>query len=325
MTLLVANNVVVEYQRGGRTIRAVDKVSLEVEKGTMLGVVGESGSGKSTLALSILGLLPRNGRVVEGSIDFGGTRLTDLSEAEWLGVRGRRIGMVFQGAMNSLNPVRRVIDQVVEPIKAHQPQTRKAGAIDRASELLTLVGIPTERHNAFPHEFSGGMRQRVGIALALSAQPEMLIADEPVTALDVIVQAQILSLFEKLRTVLGLTVIFITHDLGVVAKICDHVVVMYAARGVEEGTVAEIYDDPKHPYTKLLLESVPSLSRARGQSRGIPGVGASLLDPPAGCRFHPRCPYSMEVCSTVNPLRTRFTKDQAASCHLYDEGTTGIG
>ena len=319
MPLVEINDLQVDYVRDGRRLRAVDHLNLEIEAGTMVGLVGESGSGKSTLALSLLGLLPRNAIKAGGTADFDGIRLTDLSESEWNGIRGRRIGMVFQGAMNTLNPVRRVVDQVVETVLAHEPDIGKSGGIQRATELLSLVGIPSDRHRSYPHEYSGGMRQRAGIALALSGRPDLLIADEPVTALDVIVQAQILSLLEELQQVLGLTVLFITHDLGVVARSCHRVVVMYAAEIVEDGTSTEVFEAPKHPYSQLLLQSVPSFVRGRGQSQGIPGSPASLLDPPEGCRFHPRCPDAMDLCSTERPILKRFSGTRVAACHLYRE------
>ncbi len=325
MALLSISSLTVEYQRAGRTIRAVDDVSFEIETGTVVGLVGESGSGKSTLALSLMGLLPRNGAVTGGSILFDGAEMTGLDEPEWRTVRGRRMGMVFQGAMNSMNPVRRVIDQVAEPILTHETDMTKADAADRAGELLSLVGIPADRHPAYPYEYSGGMRQRAGIAMALSGRPAVLIADEPVTALDVIVQARILQLLEDLQEALDLTILFITHDLGVVARLCDRVVVLYAARSVEEGTVEDIYDRPKHPYTRALLESVPNFSRGRGKSHGIPGAPPSLMDPPAGCRFHPRCPRAMDICTSVSPARSRFTATQTAACHLYEEEAGGDG
>ena len=320
MSLLEITDLVVDYRRGGRLIRAVDRLTMNLEKGSTVGVVGESGSGKSTLALSIMGLLPANGEVTAGSIEFDGADITGFSEAEYREVRGRRIGMVFQGAMNSLNPVRRVLNQVSEPITTHEPQVSKAESLERGHELLSLVGIPLERHRAYPHEYSGGMRQRASIAMALAGNPEILIADEPVTALDVIVQAQILRLLENLQEALGLTILFITHDLGVVARLCERVIVMYAARAAEVGTVQEIYDNPKHPYTQALLGSVPNFSRSRGESHGIPGSPPSLVNPPGGCRFNPRCAQAMEICSTVDPAMTRFGATQIAACHLYSDG-----
>ena len=320
MALLTISDLTVEYRRAGRVIRAADRVSFDIEPGSVVGLVGESGSGKSTLALAMMGLLPRNGAVTGGSIRFDRSEMTGLGETEWRSVRGRRMGMVFQGAMNSLNPVRRVIDQVAEPIRTHEPDISKPDAAERAREMLSLVGIPTDRHRAYPYEYSGGMRQRAGIAMALSGRPALLIADEPVTALDVIVQARILRLLENLREALDLTILFITHDLGVVARLCDRVVVLYAARAVEEGTVEEIYDHPKHPYTRALLESVPNFARGRGQSHGIPGTPPSLVNPPAGCRFHPRCPDAMEICSTRAPAWSRFEGTQVATCHLYGAG-----
>ena len=319
MALLSISDLTVDYRRAGRVIRAADRVSFDIERGSVVGLVGESGSGKSTLALAMMGLLPANGTVTGGSIQFDGAEMTGLDEAQWRSVRGRRMGMVFQGAMNSLNPVRRVLDQVAEPIRTHDSSIDKAKASDQAHDLLSLVGIPADRHKAYPYEYSGGMRQRAGIAMALSGRPALLIADEPVTALDVIVQARILRLLEDLREALDLTILFITHDLGVVARLCDRVVVLYAARAVEEGTVEEIYGHPKHPYTRALLQSVPNFARGRGKSRGIPGTPPSLVSPPSGCRFHPRCPEAMEICATRSPGWTRFAGEQVATCHLYGE------
>ena len=321
--LLSISGLTVEYRRAGRTIRALDGLSFDIEAGSVMGLVGESGSGKSTLALSLMGLLPRNGAVAGGSIRFDGAEMTGLEESEWRTVRGRRMGMVFQGAMNSLNPVRRVIDQAAEPILTHEPDMTKGAAAARAGEMLSLVGIPADRHRAYPYEYSGGMRQRAGIAMALIGRPAFLVADEPVTALDVIVQARILQLLENLREVLDLTILFITHDLGVVARLCDRVVVLYAARAVEEGTTEEIYRRPKHPYTRALLESVPNFARGRGEAHGIPGAPPSLADPPPGCRFHPRCPSAMDVCSTAAPVLFRFGGRRTAACHLYGEGAGG--
>ena len=319
MALLTIRDLTVEYRRAGRVIRAADQVSFDIETGTVVGLVGESGSGKSTLALALMGLLPLNGAVTAGSILFDGAEMTGLAETDWRSIRGRRMGMVFQGAMNSLNPVRRVLDQVAEPIRTHESGISKPDAAARAHELLSLVGVPSDRHKAYPYEYSGGMRQRAGIAMALSGRPALLIADEPVTALDVIVQARILRLLENLRKVLDLTILFITHDLGVVARLCDRVVVLYAARAVEQGTVEEIYGQPKHPYTRALLDSVPNFARGRGKSHGIPGTPPSLVNPPGGCRFHPRCPDAMEICSSQAPGWSRFTGTQVATCHLYGE------
>ena len=210
---------------------------------------------------------------------------------------------------------------MAEPILTHEPDITKVDAAERAHELLSLVGIPTDRHRAYPYEYSGGMRQRAGIAMALSGRPAVLIADEPVTALDVIVQARILQLLENLQEVFNLTILFITHDLGVVARLCDRVVVLYAARAVEEGTVEEIYHQPKHPYTRALLAvGAQFRQRVGAKAHGIPGTPPSLVTPPPGCRFHPRCPEAMEICSSQSPGWSHFGGTQVAACHLYGEG-----
>jgi oligopeptide/dipeptide ABC transporter ATP-binding protein len=317
VSVLSVRDLRVDYRLDGRAIRAVDGVSFELEAGRTLGLVGESGSGKTTLVLSLLGLLPANGRVAGGSILFEGRELTTLSEREWETVRWSRIALVFQGGMNALNPVQRVVEQIVEPIVIHEPDTGKREARARAEELLIRVGIPRSRIEAYPHEYSGGMRQRAGIAMALACNPSLVIADEPVTALDVVVQAQILQLLGELQEALDLTLLIITHDLGVVAQLCHDVLVMYAAEIVERGTAREIFHDPRHPYTALLLGSVPRFDRGRDFGHGVPGTPPSLASPPSGCRLHPRCPSVMPVCPETAPPLVRFGPTHSATCHLH--------
>jgi oligopeptide/dipeptide ABC transporter ATP-binding protein len=284
--------------------KAVDGVSFTVHAGEVLGIVGESGCGKSVTSLSIMQLIPRPpGELVEGSsIRFKGEELIGAGEKRLRALRGDDIAMIFQEPMTSLNPVHRVGDQIAEVLRLHRGMSRRQ-ARERAVEMLHLVGIPNaeERVAAYPHSLSGGQRQRVMIAMSLACEPELLIADEPTTALDVTIQAQILDLLAELRARLGMAVILITHDLGIVAEVCDRVVVMYAGQVVEQGTVEQIFNDPRHPYTEGLLEAVPRLGRKLDQLAVIPGTVPSPLAWPAGCRFHPRCPYAWDKCVREPP------------------------
>ena len=287
------------------SIRAVDGVSFDVHRGKTLAIVGESGSGKSVTALSVMGLLPRGvGTITAGSIRFEGRDLTTLSDRQMRAVRGKDIGMIFPEPMTSLNPVHTVGDQISEIVIRHENLSRgKARA--RAIEMLDLVGIPepAKRVDNFPHQMSGGMRQRAMIAMALSCEPSLLIADEPTTALDVTIQAQILDLIQDLQKQLGMGVIFITHDLGVVAEIADHVVVMYAAQVVEAAPVEALFDAPRMPYTQGLLNSIPRVgaSQARQRLQAIPGQVPSLGRLPHGCRFSPRCAHVRDICRAAPP------------------------
>ena len=291
-SVLSIRDLVVEFATDGGTLRAVDGVSLELLRGRTLGLVGESGSGKSVTALSIL-RLAQPGRIVSGSIEYGGRDLLKLSERELREVRGNRIAMIFQDPMTSLNPVFRVGDQVAEVLRVHG-QRRQAGA--RAIELLAKVGIaePAERARAYPHQLSGGLRQRVMIAMALACGPDLLIADEPTTALDVTIQAQILDLLARLQRELGMSVLLITHDLGVVAEVCDEVAVMYAGQIVERAHTSELFRAPRHPYTAGLLRAIRELEP-------IPGMIPDLRKPPAGCRFLDRCPRVQPRCRAEAP------------------------
>jgi oligopeptide/dipeptide ABC transporter ATP-binding protein len=316
---LSVQDLCVDYESDEGVVRAVSATSFELEPGATMGLVGESGSGKTTLAMSLMGLLPTNGRAVSGRITLAGSEVTSLSEAQWRSVRWSQISLVFQGGMNALNPVKRVIEQIAEPILEHSPGVSKAEARSRAGTLLERVGIPAKRGRGYPHEFSGGMRQRVGIAMALACKPQIVIADEPVTALDVVVQAQIMTLLRDLQQELGLALLVITHDLGVVAQLCDNVIVMYAGEIVERGSVHEIFADPKHPYTSLLLASVPRFTRDAGIGYGIPGSPPSLAHPPTGCKLHPRCPHALGKCGLIPPPAHRFSDTHVATCHLYDE------
>jgi oligopeptide/dipeptide ABC transporter ATP-binding protein len=323
MTLLSVDGLSVQYRRGRERLRALDRASLEVDEGSRVGVLGESGSGKSTLALAILGLLPPNAEVTAGTVSFDGRRLTGATAKELEQVRGRDVGMVFQAAMNSLDPLRPVISQVMEALIAHPGVVEgKAAARKRAAELLRMVEIRDEYHSMYPHEYSGGMRQRVAIATSLASDPRLLIADEPVTALDVITQFQILSLLGRLKRDLGLALIFVSHDLGVISSICDEAIVMYAGRIVERGTVQEVLRQPMHPYTEMLVNAIPRLTGTRGRFSGIPGSPPSMSSLPPGCPFHPRCPVALAKCSTEEPAETILGAGRSANCHVVAAGVS---
>jgi peptide/nickel transport system ATP-binding protein len=284
-------------------VRAVDGVSFAVEAGKLMGLVGESGSGKTASALSIMRLLPETARIVGGEIVFEGRNLIGLSEPEMRSIRGARIAMIFQEPMTSLNPVFTIGNQIGEAIRLHQ-HTSRAETRARTIESLRMVGIadPERRIDEYPHQLSGGMRQRVMIAMALACKPKLLIADEPTTALDVTIQAQILDLIRELQERLGLAVILVTHDLGVVAEYADDVTILYAARVMEHAPAAELFGNPLNPYTKGLLESMPAVDgRHQRRLQTIPGSIPSALRPPSGCRFHPRCPIAIAQCAEVEP------------------------
>ncbi len=301
--LLEVNNLAVDFVSPdkGPAARALEKVSFSLREGEILGVVGESGCGKTTLMLSLMRLLAATGRIVEGEIIFRGQDLLDLSEARMADIRWKNISMIFQGAMNALNPVRRVSDQIAEAIWQHYPVSDKGQVEARVSELLELVGIDPGRKSDYPHQFSGGMRQRVMIAMALACTPQIVIADEPTTALDVMIQAQILQLLAALREKLGVAVLFVTHDLGVVAELCDTVLVMYGGVVAEYADVDTIYNHARHPYTQELLKAFPDLSNPTGKLAAIPGYPPRLDALPPGCRFAPRCPAVFDRCHTAQP------------------------
>jgi oligopeptide/dipeptide ABC transporter ATP-binding protein len=323
MTLLSVDGLSVQYRRGRQRLQALDRASFEVSEGSRVGVLGESGSGKSTLALAILGLLPPNAEVTAGTVSFDGRPLTGASAKLLEQVRGRDVGMVFQAAMNSLDPLRPVISQVMEALTAHPGVVEnRAAARKRAAELLRMVDIRDEYHGMYPHEYSGGMRQRVAIAMSLASGPQLLIADEPVTALDVITQFQILGLLGRLKRDLGLALIFVSHDLSVIASICDEAIVMYAGRIVERGTVQEVLRQPMHPYTQMLVNAMPRLTGTRGTFSGIPGSPPSMSSLPSGCPFHPRCPVALAKCSSEQPTETALGSGRSASCHVVAAGVS---
>jgi peptide/nickel transport system ATP-binding protein len=319
--LLEVDDLRVKFHTEDGVVRAVDGVSFTVEKGEVVAIVGESGSGKTVTAMTLMGLTRGPNANFEGSATFDGTDLVTAPEDKLRQVRGAGIAMVFQDPMSSLDPVYRIGRQIVEQIRVHDKKISKAQAHDRAIELLERVGIPraVERVDAYPHEFSGGMRQRVMIAMALSNDPKLLIADEPTTALDVTIQAQILDEVRQLRGQRESGIILVTHDLGVVADIADRVVVMYAGRVVEQGTLDEIFYDPQHPYTWGLLGSITRVDRDRSERlAAIPGMPPSLMRPPEGCHFRPRCPFAFEKCTEVPPLESRLpdTPDHLDRCWL---------
>jgi oligopeptide/dipeptide ABC transporter ATP-binding protein len=305
--------------RGTRVTRAVDEVSLTLEAGQTLGVVGESGSGKTTLALSILRLLPPAARIVSGGLRFEGEDLLAKPPSEMRRIRGKRIAMILQDPMASLNPLFTIGDQVAEPMRVHDRVSRRR-AWDRARGLLASVKIaaPERRVREFPHEMSGGMRQRIVGAIAISCEPRLLIADEPTTSLDVTIQAQYLKLLREIQQERGLALIFITHNLGIVARMCDTVAVMYAGRLVESGPVRRIFDSPAHPYTQALLESIPRLGDTDGRLTAIDGQPPDPSAPPGGCAFHPRCLKALDRCRVDVPQNVVVGAQHTAACWLLD-------
>ena len=302
MELLKVTDLHTSFFTPAGEVKAVNGVSYEVEKGKVLGIVGESGSGKSVSAYSVLQILANPGKIVGGSIELEGEELVGIKEKGMAKIRGNKISIIFQDPMTSLNPVFTIGDQLMEAIMLHTDRNRKQ-AKARAIEMLKLVGVnePQKRIKQYPHEFSGGMRQRVMIAMALACEPDILIADEPTTALDVTIQAQILDLMKDLQKKLGMAIILITHDLGVVAEMCDEVIVMYAGQICERGTAEEIFYNPKHEYTLGLMRSIPTVSDEKTKLQPIGGNAVDLLNLPSGCPFAPRCDAAMKVCLEVNP------------------------
>jgi oligopeptide/dipeptide ABC transporter ATP-binding protein len=325
MSLLEISDLCVDYTVPGGRLRAVDEVTLQLEAGEAVGIVGESGCGKTTLGLSIPVLLPRNAAIAGGAIRLDGQDVSELNETRLNTLRWTTVAFIFQGAMNALNPVARVDRQIVEPILAHEPGTSAADARARARELLEQVGVSPSRASSYPHEFSGGMRQRVMIAMSLACRPKLLIADEPTTALDVISQAQILTLLGSLRRTYGLSLMLISHDLSAVKRTCDRVVVMYAGVIVEEGPAAAILGGrgkpatASHPYTRALIRSHPDLAGDRVLADALPGNPPDLSTPMQGCRFFSRCSERLAICEHVVPQPITVAPGHQAACHLLTE------
>ncbi|MGN2671246.1 ABC transporter ATP-binding protein [Aliivibrio fischeri] len=320
--VLSVENVVTEFQTDEGTVRVLDGVSFQVPKGKTIGIVGESGCGKSVTSMSIMGLLPKPyGNVVSGRILYGDTDLIQLSPDKLYEMRGNRISMIFQDPMTALNPVHTIGKQINEVLELHRPDFDKKQRLAYSLEMLEKVGIPSpeSRLHEYPHNLSGGMRQRVMIAIALACEPDILICDEPTTALDVTIQAQILELMKKLQDETGMSIIFITHDLGVVAEICDEVVVMYAGRVAEQAGIFELFDNPKHPYTQGLMASMPSLHlKPKTELDTIPGTVPSLNEMPSGCRFSTRCKYKQSKCEVEVPVMNQVGVLHQVSCHFSE-------
>jgi len=299
----------------GKSARALEDVSFDVMPGQTVGLVGESGCGKTTTLMSVMRLLPSTGRIINGQVNFKGRDLLAIDERQMRKVRWREMAIVFQGAMNALNPVMKIGDQIREGILLHDMLDREA-AEERVGELLEMVGIPRARRDQYPHQYSGGMRQRAMIAMALACSPDVLFADEPTTALDVMIQAQVLELLRDIQKALGLAIVLVTHDLGVVAEVCDSVVVMYGGKVAEYGNADQIYNHPQHPYTQRLLASFPDVNTPTAQLTSIPGTPPRLTDLPAGCRFHPRCDARVAKCSEVSPPLITISEGHFAACYL---------
>ncbi len=319
--VLTVDDLHVSFKTFGGEVQALRGVSFVLYKGETLAIVGESGCGKSVTANTIMGLIPQPpGRIKNGKVLFKGTDLTKLSKARLRKVQGVDISMIFQDPMTALNPSLQIGEQLTEGFRTHH-KVSKAEAQKKAIEMLALVGIPNpeERLKQYPHQFSGGMRQRIVIAIALICEPELLIADEPTTALDVTIQAQILELFDEIQKKTGVSIILITHDLGVVAKIADRIAVMYAGKIIEIGDKREVFYTPQHPYTKGLLNSVPRLDLKDEELQPIEGTPPDLFAPPEGCPFTARCPFAMDVCDRVYPATTQLTESHSVDCWLQDE------
>ncbi len=320
-TILEVRDLHTSFLTSNGEVKAVRGVSFDVEKGKTLGIVGESGSGKSVTSLSILKLLGTTGKITSGSIRLDGEELTTMSRKEMRAVRGARISMIFQDPMTSLNPLMPMGEQVDEMIWEHNRNMPKQERQQKVLELFRMVRIPEpeKRMKSYPHEFSGGMRQRVMIAMALACRPELLIADEPTTALDVSIQDQILKLMRSLQKEIGMSIMFITHDLGVVAELCDRVAVMYGGLIMEEAEIIDIFRQPMHPYTMGLMASIPGMNQDKSRMlRSIPGSPPDMIHPPAGCPFAPRCPYAMRICTEAVPPYVSAGKNRRSMCWLLD-------
>jgi oligopeptide/dipeptide ABC transporter ATP-binding protein len=314
--ILEIENLHVHFPIHIGTVKAVDNVSLNLNQGEVMGLVGESGCGKSTLGFSILKLLRPPGIIAQGQIRYHGDNVVKMTDTELLGIRGKRIAMIFQDPLTSLNPLFRIGDQFVETIQTHETRVSKKDALERAAEMLRRLGIAPDRLHEYPHQMSGGMRQRIMIGIALVLNPDLVIADEPTTSLDVIVEAQFLDLLNELREQFNLTILLISHNIGIVAQMADRVTVMYGGRLAETGSVEAVFADPKHPYTRGLLTSIPNIKLDQPELHTMPGAPPDLVAPPGGCVFHPRCPSVMDKCRKQIP--PSFDEDgHLAACWLY--------
>ena len=320
MSLLEIKNLSIEYVTDGTVVKAVNNVSLSLDKKQTLGLVGETGAGKTSTALGIMRLVPNPpGKIVSGSILYDGKDLLQMSEHAIRKIRGKNISMVFQDPMTSLNPVQTVGDQIAEVIRLHERISRHE-AEEKACKMLEMVGIPAERFKEYPFQFSGGMKQRVVIAIALACNPNVLIADEPTTALDVTIQAQVLAMMNELKEKLNTAMILITHDLGVVAETCEKVAIMYAGEIVESGPIDAVFNHTAHPYTKGLFQAIPSLDKDVDRLTPVPGAMPDPTDLPEGCKFHTRCPYRTEICEKVCPTDTELAPGHFVRCHRAADG-----
>jgi len=319
--LLEVNSLTVDYPTRGGTIRAVENVSFSLGKSETLGLAGESGSGKSTLGLSMIRLIPPPGRIVKGEIRIDGVNIVELPESKMRILRGQKVAYIFQDPMTSLNPVKKIGAHFVELIRTHEPNTKKEDALERTKKVLGLLGILPERMNDYPHQFSGGMRQRIMIGLGITLNPNLVIADEPTTALDVIVQAKILDLLENLRRAYGMALILISHDLSIILERCDRIIVLYAGNMVEYASSAELHKNPIHPYTQGLLRSIPNIELSDQRLSAIPGSPPNMLNPPKGCRFSPRCRHAEEKCGLMEPSLIDVGNNHFVKCFAAnDEG-----
>ena len=325
--LLEVKNLKVSFNVGKKKLTAVENVEFSLDKGKVIGIVGESGCGKSVTATSILRLVPPAVSIIDedSQILFDGEDLVKAPEARMREIRGNEISMIFQEPMSSLNPVYRIGDQMLEMIRTHNKQISKKDALDQCVEMLKRVGIPSpeQRIKEFPHQLSGGMRQRVMIAMALLCNPKLLIADEPTTALDVTIQAQVLEMMKGLKEKYEMSMLMITHDLGIVAEICDEVSVVYAGRVVEHGTLADVFDNTRHPYTEGLFNSLPNIENQAEKLKPIRGLMPDPTDLPLGCPFYPRCDHAMEICRTKKPPKVYRNETHFVECHLYNEQNIG--